>query len=393
MSLCAGFALLAAPAFLLQSVTADIDNVFPVQYVSNPVARHVACTVSAGAATVCKLFGHEDLGHALHFHITSLPSTGFLYETSQNYRTYGTDPKYAPVPIREYQLPFKVTDALARMVYVPPSDVFPPEGRWATFKYTVTEPISGVKSEEGQVGLSSPAQFLAASSYIGGTDAWSISGNIHSAEPVWQAFGWGLLNRYIYGVDEVQYTDFDLNTDRAKWYFEAPPGKYHLPELATAYGGSIRFVIASTYGDFTALNNPLDFITLECASCNSGRGMRIVRYADAGLEWDGTERSFVVPLSAGNNWRRDPMNGAIPIRDATECEIAAVLAGITRFRILGDFTQAGEGVAIDEVAIASSLDQPAYPLECQQGCTCAHDPAFKRLSCCGSSPGVYYSFN
>lgn len=26
-------------------------------------------------------------------------------------------------------------------------------------------------------------------------------------------------------------------------------------------------------------NSPLDFITLECASCNSARGLRLVRYA------------------------------------------------------------------------------------------------------------------
>merc|ERR1712137_805391 len=131
-------------------------------------------------------------------------------------------------------------------------------------------------------------------------------GNIHSALPTWQAFGWGLLNRYVYGTDEVQYVDFENNNDLSKWYFEAPAGKYHLPELATAYGGYIKFTLASTYGDFNFLNSPLDFISIECATCNSNRGVRIVRFADNGLEWDGTERVFQIPLSAGNFWQRDP---------------------------------------------------------------------------------------
>jgi len=287
-------------------------------------------------------------------------------------------------------LPFRLSDPLRRVVYVPPSDVFPPEGRWASAVYTVQEPLSGTTSEYGQIGLASPANYLTASSYIGGIDQWAISGNIHSAIPSWQAFGWGLLNRYIYGTDEVQYVDFETGSDRSKWYFLAPPGKFHLPELAGAYGGTLRFTIASTYGDFSHMNDPLDFITIECDSCNSKRGMRIVRFADAGLEWDGTERVVEVTLAVDNFWRRDPMNKALPFTDATECEIAAVLAGITSLKILGDFTKAGEGVAIDDVAIVASTDQPTYPLTCQQGCTCAHDLSQRRLDCCGSSPDVYY---
>jgi hypothetical protein len=335
------------------------------------------------------LAGFQVNSTTLNFLINTLPAVGTLYETSQNFRTYGTDPKYAPTPIEEHALPFQVSDSLFRVVYVPPSDVFPPQGRWAAFEYIVQEPVSGTMSQPGQVALASPSHDVAASTFIGGTDAWTISGNIHSTAPTWQAFGWGLLNRYIYGTDEVQYIDFETYADRSKWYFEAPPGKYYLPELAASYGGTLRFTIASTYGDFAYLNSPLDFITLECASCDSGRGLRIVRYADNGLEWDGSERVVEVRLEEGHFWRRDWKNKALPLTYATECEIAAVLAGLTRFAILGDFTRAGEGVALDDVAIVSSSNQPAYPLACQQGCTCAHYAAASRLSCCGSDPNVY----
>eukprot|EP00927_Polykrikos_kofoidii_P066898 TRINITY_DN62458_c0_g1_i1.p1 TRINITY_DN62458_c0_g1~~TRINITY_DN62458_c0_g1_i1.p1 ORF type:complete len:413 (-),score=47.47 TRINITY_DN62458_c0_g1_i1:104-1342(-) len=377
-------------SWLLLPVHADIDNLFPVLDVNNPVARHVACAVPAGVPTVCALYGYEENSRTLEVLITALPTTGFLFETSENYRTYGTDPKYAPTPIQEHELPFRLSDPLIRVVYVPPSDVFPPEGRWGKATYVAKDPESGVLSEPGQIGLSSPANYLAASSFIGGIDQWSISGNIHSAIPSWQSFGWGLLNRYIYGTDEVQYINFDTGSDRSKWYFQAPAGKYCLPELASAYGGTLRFTIASVYGDFSHLNDPLDFITIDCASCNSGRGMRIVRYADNGLQWDGSERVIEVPLTVGAFWRRDHKNTALPLTWATDCEIAAVLAGVTSFKILGDFTKAGEGVAIDDVAILNSKTQPAFPLHCQQGCTCAHYPVNRRVSCCGSSQDIYY---
>eukprot|EP00931_Biecheleriopsis_adriatica_P121179 TRINITY_DN96267_c0_g1_i1.p1 TRINITY_DN96267_c0_g1~~TRINITY_DN96267_c0_g1_i1.p1 ORF type:complete len:393 (-),score=62.62 TRINITY_DN96267_c0_g1_i1:60-1238(-) len=371
---------------------ADIDNVFPVLYASNPVARHVACPVPAGAPTVCQLSGYEDGERELQYLITSLPASGGLYETSQNYRTYGTDPKYAPRPIQDFELPFKVSDSMARVVYVPPSDVFPPEGRWAALTYKVQEPVSGNLSEAGQIALSSPAQHVAASTFIAGIDGWTTSGNIYSTAPTWQAFGWGLLNRYVYSTDEVQYIDFETSSDKSKWYFEAPAGKFYLPELGTSYGGTLQFTIASTYGDFAHLNSPLDFITLECASCNSGRGMRIVRFADNGLEWSGEEKIVQVALSVGNFWRRDPMNTALPFTDATECEIAAVLQGLSRVAILGDFTRAGEGVALDDVSITTHSVQPNFPLGCQQGCNCAHDMRDRRVSCCGSDPAVYYPF-
>mmetsp|Transcript_77393 Transcript_77393/g.185467 ORF Transcript_77393/g.185467 Transcript_77393/m.185467 type:complete len:387 (+) Transcript_77393:55-1215(+) len=379
-------------ACVLRVGVADIDNIFPVLYSSNPVARHTACQVPAGEPTVCRLHGYEDAGKELQYLITSLPSSGSLYETSQNYRTYGTDPKYAATSIKDYELPFKLTDALGRVVYIPPSDVFPPEGRWAALTYEVQEPLAGNKSEQGQVSFSSPSQQVAASTFVGGTDAWTISGNSYSNVPTWQAFGWGILNRYIYGTDEVQYIDFDTSSDKSKWYFEPSPGKFYLPELATAYGGTLKFTIASTYGDFAHLNNPLDFITLECSSCNSGRGLRIVRFADNGLEWAGQEKIMQVILATGNHWWRDPMNAALPFTDATECEIAAVLQGLTRLAILGDFTRAGEGVALDDVSISTSSTQPSFPLACQQGCSCAHDLRQQRVSCCGSDPAVYYTF-
>ncbi len=40
-------------------------------------------------------------------------------------------------------------------------------------------------------------------------------------------------------------------------------------------------------------------------------------------------------LAAGNGWKKDPLNSALPYMDASNCEIAATLNGISKIRILG----------------------------------------------------------
>merc|ERR1719261_1629586 len=206
--------------------------------------------------TVCRLAGFEDDAKPLEFLIKTLPQSGKLYETSQNYRSYGTDPKNAPRPIEEFQLPFKVSDSAHQVVYVPPANVFPPEGRWASFTYVVKEPTGGKSSAEGFVVLNNPSNYVGSSSFVSDNDDWSISGNVNDANPVHQPYGWGAVNRYVYGTDEVQYVDFITGFDKSKWYFEASPGKFYVPEMAAAYGGKIRFTVKATYGDFNYLNSP-----------------------------------------------------------------------------------------------------------------------------------------
>jgi hypothetical protein len=364
-------------------VRADIDNVFPEEYVTNPVARHVAYSVPANTPTVCTLYGFENSNNVLTFYIQTLPASGKLYETSQNYRSSGTDPKNTPNPIEEHQLPFEITDSGHRVVYAPPDNVFPPEGRWASFTYVVKDPSTAVVSEPGFCGLANPEQNIAESSFVSGPDGWEILGNVNQVEPVHQPYGWGLLNRYVYGTDDVQYIDFKTGYDRKKWYFVAPQSWY-LPDIASAYDGQLRFTVKSTYGDFSYLNDPLDWVSLECDKCNNGNGLRIIRFTDNLLKWDGNEQQVSLTLAAGQLWKFDPLNTALPYRDATECEIAAVLSGLTRLKILGDFTQAGEGVAIYDVTIAIAPTMPRFPAPCQQGCPC-HHANIQRLSCCGTT--------
>merc|ERR1712072_386636 len=70
-----------------------------------------------------------------------------------------------------------------------------------------------------------------------------------------------------------------------------------LPDIGMAYGGELQFTVKSTYGDFHYLNSPLDWVSLECDECNNGRGLRIIRFTDQLLNWDGTEKRVSLDLA------------------------------------------------------------------------------------------------
>eukprot|EP00397_Hematodinium_sp_SG-2012_P037010 GEMP01040033.1.p1 GENE.GEMP01040033.1~~GEMP01040033.1.p1 ORF type:complete len:393 (+),score=63.61 GEMP01040033.1:54-1181(+) len=363
-------------------VRGDIDNIFPPVWVNNPVARHVSFPILADTPGISTLSGHEDSNLVLEYYIMTLPTVGKLYETSQNYRSYQTDPKNAPSPLELHMLPFLVTDPLHRMVYAPPSNIFPPAHRWASFKYKVREPSSDVWSEYGICVINNPNNYVASSSFVSDHDGWTIQGNLDIRTPTHQPYGWGTLNRYISCQDDVQYIDFETGTEKSKWYFVAPEA-FSGEDMVAAYGGTLRFTTKSTFGDFDYLNDPLDWVVLECETCNNGDGIRIVRTTDGSLSWDGSEQTVSIVVALGHMWMRDPLNRAKQFTEATACEIVATLYGLSRIKILGDWTQAGEGVALDNVHIETNLVQPQVPVECQQGCICRH-AAVKRMSCCGN---------
>jgi len=369
-------------------------------WVSNPIARHMSCPVAHNTPTVCSLVGHEDSDFPLKFIIRTLPEDGLLYETSGNYRMFGSEPRHMPDPIRE--VPFLVTDPLHKIVYVPPMNTWPPDSRWGSFIYTVEvdqalldedaqpTPTTDV-SEEGLVVLTNIHGKVAVSNfdnYDVASGGWSISGNLVDEVAgglKHHAIITGQLSHYVYGVDEVQYLDFATGLERSKWYFEAAPEEFIQREFLAGYGGTLAFTVRSLYGNFSELNDPLDWITLECEACNSGQGKRIIRYVDELFRWEGgNEHRVVVDLKPLGRWHLDPLNAAMNFTLADECDIAAVLSNVTRFAILGDFTRGGEGVALDDVEVtaAPANEQPKYPLGCQQGCVCSHNSNLQRLSCC-----------
>jgi len=380
-----------------------------IEWVVNPVALHVACPVEPNTPTVCTLGGAEDGEGDLDFYIETLPPAGVLYETSQNFRSDGVDPKHLPDPIGPHMLPYHVQDPLHRVVYVPPANMWAPEGHWASFSFFTKAWLNlagqaaimqHVKSMSAIAVMANPNGVIAGSSFdiTGDNDGWSTSGNLADAAVdgnvgglKHQAFSWGALSHYVLGVDEVQYLDFATGLDRTRWYFEASKAAFNKQELVAAYGGRVRFKIRSLYGNFSVLNRPLDWVTLECQACDSGRGLRIVRFVDDSdwtganyLSWDGSERQVDLVLTPIERWMRDPLNAALNFTFASECEIASVLMNISRVAILGDWTRGGEGIAIDDVSISAAppADQPAYPTVCQKGCICRHNHDLRRPSCC-----------
>lgn len=395
-----------AVPLLVGSQNFDTGEVRVTTWVSNPVALHVACPVHSNTPTVCTLGGAEDGDGELEFYIETLPTAGILYETSQNFRMDGVDPKHLPDPIGPHMLPFHVTDPLNRVVYVPPANMWANEGHWASFTFFTKAmispgdgmPLELTRSMAAMGVMTNPLGGIAGSSFdiTGDNDGWSTSGNLADVGGTGgglkhQAFSWGNLSHYVLGVDEVQYLDFATGLDRTRWYFEASKAAFNKPEMVAAYGGQIRFKIRSLYGNFSVLNRPLDWVTLECASCDSGRGLRIVRFVDGSdwagsnfLSWDGGERLVELTISPMERWMKDPLNAALNFSFASECEIASTLMNVSRFAILGDWTRSGEGIAVDDVSVSAAppAAQPAYPATCQKGCVCRHNYALRRPTCC-----------
>lgn len=186
-----GLALVLTTTCGVIYVRADIDNLYPVEYVSNPIARHVAASVQVNTAAIAQLAGHEDSGHPLEYYITTLPEVGKLYETSQNYRSYQTEPKQSPTPIQAFQLPFLITDPANRVAYTPPANVFAPYGRWASFSYVVKDTVTNTVSQPGRCVLNNGEGVIVGSSFVSGTDGWTIEGNIKQSTPVHQSYAWG----------------------------------------------------------------------------------------------------------------------------------------------------------------------------------------------------------
>jgi len=386
--------------------TFDTGEITPSPWITNPVALHIACPVKPNTPTVCTLAGYEDAESNIEFYVLALPTAGLLYETSQNYRSDGVDPKYLPDPIGPHMLPFHITDSLHRIVYIPPANMWAPEGHWASFTFVVKSqlvaavglPPEDVSSMPAFAVMANPAGAIAGSTFdiTGDNDGWYLSGNLEDVGGEGgglkhQAFNWGELSHYILGVDEIQYLDFVTGFDRTRWFFEASKKAFCKPEVVAAYGGTVQFKIRALYGNFSVLNSPLDWVTLECDSCDSGRGLRLVRFVDDGdwtggntLRWDGLETIVQLALTPIERWQRDPLNAALNFTYASECEIASTLSNLSRLSILGDWTRGGEGIAIDDVAIiaAPPSEQPAFPVACQKGCVCRHNSDLRRPTCC-----------
>lgn len=84
---------------------------------------------------------------------------------------------------------------------------------------------------------------------------WKIIGNKHIEDPVHQSYNINnLMSHYIIGKDKLINVDYKNKDDKNIWYFQSP--------LTYINNNSsfISFTITSFEGDFTKLNNNIDYI-------------------------------------------------------------------------------------------------------------------------------------
>lgn len=122
------------------------------------------------------------------------------------------------------------------------------------------------------------------------------------------------------------------------------------------------FSMGSAAGDFSLanINSAPRLVILDCATCDSNKGTRLVYYPDPAF-LDGTTKTVSIPLSEAS-WLKDPKNTLLAWPVPSTCDMVEVLSGLTGVRILGDQSKWYESVAIDNVAFLQGTK--GVPLAC-----------------------------
>ena len=124
--------------------------------------------------------------------------------------------------------------------------------------------------------------------------------------------------------------------------------------------------MGSQSGDFSKANlnkgGALPFVILDCATCDQGSGVRLVKYLGSDLTFDGKTKKYSIPLTpTSGGWLKDPKNTLFSWTTPSDCEMVELLAGLSNVRILGDFTRWHESVSLDEVTWKHG---PGIPISC-----------------------------
>mmetsp|Transcript_14714 Transcript_14714/g.18816 ORF Transcript_14714/g.18816 Transcript_14714/m.18816 type:complete len:377 (-) Transcript_14714:136-1266(-) len=326
-----------------------------------PLAPHKLVEVNAGSDVVISLTGYDLDGDKLEVTITSLPSSGTLYQLSQVYSTHGYEPKLGT---QITSAGTKVTGSKNRIVYVRPSVDAVNYDKWATFTYSVSDGPS--VSESGTVTLVPPTGVLVGSNFLLGDEQWKITGNKAAMGVVtYEAGSRGLLNHYIHGTDDLLNIYKASGDDAALWYFTAPSP--FLGNQGIAYGGQLTFTLSAHAGDFSSgnMNSNVHLVEMHCAKCAVNTGVTIsfpLSAVSGGFA--GSDKTFSLVLNEKSGWLKDPENTLKTWSAPTKCEFIELLSGLTRLKILGDFTKWYESVSIDNVAFVNMKQQ--LPI-CAQG--------------------------
>lgn len=330
---------------------------------SAPLAPHQLVEVDAGAEVVITLSGYDLDGDDLNVMITSLPSSGVLYQLSQVYSNYGYDPKRGVA----IDSPGTVlTGSLNRLVYARPSMDSERNGKWASFTYTVSD--GKATSAAGTVTLVPKTGVITTSDFLLGSEEWKIVGNkLPVSSATYEPSSRGAVNHYIYGMDDLINVGQvgGGGSDSAMWYFSAP-SKF-LGNYGIAYGGELKFTLSSAAGDFSKGNENFGayLVELSCTQCNVNAGVTISFPLNAVRGgFDGKDKSISLTLHEKAGWLKDPKNSLKQWKAPTKCEFIEVLSGLSGMKILGDFTKWYETVLLDNVSIVNGKE--ILPI-CAQG--------------------------
>lgn len=337
---------------------------------------------------------------ALDFYVVNSTGTGKLFQLARNYIKHGYDPKNGEKITIGNMLPGEkklassvtskapskspvlVEDPKQRVFYKRPEpDRSPVNSRYGTVDYVVVRKSDGYRSEIGTIFVVPSSHALVGSdfSFFSASklspselvDGWTIIGNHHvlsgvagevravaSSLPAFERYRLGALhNHYIVGIEDAIDIATAGGSDRQLWYFQAP-SKF-LGNYGVAYGGYLSFSLTAISGDFSRMNDlsRLNLVELECAECDGvhRKGIKLVyRVSQWSHSFLGPAQNIRIHLFENAGWLKDSQDSLIPWRKPSKCEMLMVLGRLSSVRILGDFTQGFETIALDDVRISNS---------------------------------------
>ncbi len=228
-------------------------------------------------------------------------------------------------------------------------------GEFDRFQYKVSDEEG--ESEQGTVVLVSPQHVVAQSDFLLSDEEWTTVGNRRKNGVHHEQSSRGLMNYYIYALDESLNVDTGGNGDDLDiWYFDLP-SKF-LGWQGIMYNGKLEFIISSFGGDFSEQyqnrGGKLNLVEITCDKCNVNRGVRIGFPLDTAGGFNGSTKKFSLTLTEASGWKLDPKNTLYEWKPISKCAFIEVLSAISSIRILGDFTSWYESVSIDDVKLVAS---------------------------------------
>jgi len=336
-----------------------------------PIAMHQLVVVNTASDQVIRLKGFHSTDPSLQFNIIKPPSSGLLYQLSDVFSKYGYDPK-AGISITDSST--IVTGSNNRIYYKRPSPDAETNQLWDRITFTtatstitvpsyqgITKTTAGTPSYEGTITIVPPSGALVGSNFLLSNEGWTITGNKLLQNGTYEPYSRGtLLNHYIYGTDDKINVDGPGKPDKSLWYFQAPLS--YLGNWGIAYGGSIKFTLGAFSGDFGKTNDDRNnLVILECAQCVGPVGTGITLGFPIKnlpyMKFTGAPMRYTLPLLETAGWVKDPQNTLQKWTIPTKCDMIQVLSRLTSFKILGDWTQWYESVALDDVQIANTKGQ------------------------------------